>query len=56
MLGGASPSARRADRLAAMRMSFQMLPEQPAPQLLDAIAAADALGYHACYSADEIYH
>jgi 5,10-methylenetetrahydromethanopterin reductase len=33
-----------------------MLPEQPAPELLDAIAAADGLGYYACYSADEIYH
>jgi 5,10-methylenetetrahydromethanopterin reductase len=39
-----------------MRVSFQMLPEQPATQLLDAIVAADALGYYACYSADEIYH
>ena len=39
-----------------MRISFQMLPEQPAPELLDAIAAADGLGYYACYSADEIYH
>ncbi len=39
-----------------MRVSFQMLPEQPAPELLDAIVSADALGYYACYSADEIYH
>jgi 5,10-methylenetetrahydromethanopterin reductase len=39
-----------------MRVSFQMLPEQPAPELLDAIAAADGLGYYGCYSADEIYH
>jgi 5,10-methylenetetrahydromethanopterin reductase len=39
-----------------MRVSFQMLPEQPAGELLDAIALADRLGYHACYSADEIYH
>src|SRR5437763_16199076 len=39
-----------------MRISFQMLPEQPAPELLDAIAVADGLGYYACYSADEIYH
>jgi 5,10-methylenetetrahydromethanopterin reductase len=39
-----------------MRVSFQMLPEQPASELLDAITAADELGYHACYSADEIYH
>lgn len=33
-----------------------MLPEQPASELLDAIAAADRCGYYACYSADEIYH
>jgi 5,10-methylenetetrahydromethanopterin reductase len=33
-----------------------MLPEQPASELLDAISAADRLGYYACYSADEIYH
>src|SRR4029450_12119386 len=39
-----------------MRLSFQMLTEQPAQELLDAVALADRLGYHACYSADEIYH
>jgi 5,10-methylenetetrahydromethanopterin reductase len=39
-----------------MLLSFQMLPEQPAQELLDAVAVADQLGYHACYSADEIYH
>ena len=39
-----------------MLFSFQMLPEQPAPELLDAIALADRLGYYGCYSADEIYH
>ena len=39
-----------------MRVSFQLLPEQPVPELLDAIAAADGLGYYGCYSADEIYH
>ncbi len=33
-----------------------MLPEQPAQELLDSVALADRLGYHACYSADEIYH
>ncbi|HET7445492.1 MAG TPA: LLM class flavin-dependent oxidoreductase [Solirubrobacterales bacterium] len=33
-----------------------MLPEQPAQELLDAAVLADGLGYHACYSADEIYH
>ena len=37
-----------------MLLSFQMLPEQPAPELLDAVALADGLGYHGCYSADEI--
>jgi 5,10-methylenetetrahydromethanopterin reductase len=39
-----------------MLLSFQLLPEQPASELLDSIAVADRLGYHACYSADEIYH
>ncbi len=39
-----------------MRVSFQMLPEQPVIELLDAIEAADELGYYGCYSADEIYH
>ncbi len=39
-----------------MLVSFQMLPEQPAPELLNAVALADELGYHGCYSADEIYH
>jgi 5,10-methylenetetrahydromethanopterin reductase len=39
-----------------VRVSFQMLPEQPATELLNAIAAADGLGYYGCYSADEIYH
>ena len=48
--------AWRADRLAGVQISFQMLPEQPAAELLDAVAAADQLGYYACYSADEIYH
>jgi 5,10-methylenetetrahydromethanopterin reductase len=39
-----------------MLVSFQMLPAQPARELLDAVALADRLGYYACYSADEIYH
>ena len=39
-----------------MLLSFQMLPEQPASELLDAVALADGLGYYGCYSADEIYH
>jgi 5,10-methylenetetrahydromethanopterin reductase len=36
--------------------SFQLLPEQPMDELLESIRIADELGYHACYSADEIYH
>jgi len=36
--------------------SLQLLPEQPADELLRSIRAADELGYHACYGADEIYH
>ena len=39
-----------------MLFSFQMLPEQPAHELLDAVVLADRLGFYACYSADEIYH
>ena len=39
-----------------MLASFQLLPEQPANELLNSIRLADALGYYACYSADEIYH
>ena len=39
-----------------MKLSLQLLPEQPADELLEAIALADRLGYYACYSADEIYH
>jgi 5,10-methylenetetrahydromethanopterin reductase len=42
--------------VAGVRLSFQMLPEQPASELLSAVAAADGLGYYGCYSADEIYH
>ena len=34
-----------------MLLSFQMLPEQPASELLDAAALADELGYHGCYGA-----
>ena len=39
-----------------MLASFQLLPEQPAGELLASIRTADELGYYACYSADEIYH
>src|SRR4051812_32315284 len=39
-----------------MKVSLQLIPEQPAEELLAAVQAADELGYYACYSADEIYH
>ena len=39
-----------------MQVSLQLIPEQPASELLAAIEIADGLGYYACYSADEIYH
>lgn len=39
-----------------MRVSLQLIPEQPVEQLLAAAQAADELGFYACYSADEIYH
>jgi 5,10-methylenetetrahydromethanopterin reductase len=39
-----------------MRVSLQLIPEQPAAELLAAAKAADELGYYACYTADEIYH
>jgi 5,10-methylenetetrahydromethanopterin reductase len=39
-----------------MRVSLQLIPEQPVAQLVEAAQAADDRGYYACYSADEIYH
>ena len=39
-----------------MKVSLQLIPEQPAEELLAAAQAADELGFYACYSADEIYH
>jgi 5,10-methylenetetrahydromethanopterin reductase len=39
-----------------MRVSLQLIPEQPADELIAAVEAADELGYYACYGADEIYH
>jgi 5,10-methylenetetrahydromethanopterin reductase len=39
-----------------MDVSLQLIPEQPAEELLAVVQAADELGYYACYSADEIYH
>jgi 5,10-methylenetetrahydromethanopterin reductase len=46
------------DRLgsSAVQVSLQLIPEQPASELLAAIEIADEVGYYACYSADEIYH
>jgi 5,10-methylenetetrahydromethanopterin reductase len=39
-----------------MKVSLQLIPEQPTEELLEAAQLADELGYYACYSADEIYH
>ena len=39
-----------------MKVSLQLIPQQPAEDLLTAARRADELGYYACYSADEIYH
>src|SRR5829696_6647850 len=39
-----------------MKVSVQLIPEQPAEELLAVVQAADELAYYACYSADEIYH
>jgi 5,10-methylenetetrahydromethanopterin reductase len=39
-----------------MRFSYQLLPEQPLDELLDALELLDQLGFWACYSADETYH
>ena len=39
-----------------MKVSLQLIPEQPMEELLRAAQVADELGYYACYSADEIYH
>jgi 5,10-methylenetetrahydromethanopterin reductase len=33
-----------------MLLSLQLLPEQPAQELLDAVALADGLGYYGCYT------
>src|SRR3954453_12071862 len=39
-----------------MKVSLQLIPEQPVEELVAAAQAADELGFYACYSADEIYH
>jgi 5,10-methylenetetrahydromethanopterin reductase len=39
-----------------MKVSLQLIPEQPVDELVAAAQAADELGFYACYSADEIYH
>jgi 5,10-methylenetetrahydromethanopterin reductase len=39
-----------------VKVSLQLIPEQPMEELLRAAQLADDLGYYACYSADEIYH
>jgi 5,10-methylenetetrahydromethanopterin reductase len=49
-------TGRVSEILGRVLVSFQLLPEQPMGELLESIRIADELGYHACYSADEIYH
>ena len=39
-----------------MKFSYEMLPEQPVPELLEIVDLLDKLGFYACYSADETYH
>src|SRR3954465_8636848 len=39
-----------------MKVSLQLIPEQPVEELVAAAQVADELGFYACYSADEIYH
>src|SRR3712207_8168888 len=41
---------------ATVKFSYEMLPEQPVPTLLEIVELIDKLGFHACYSADETYH
>jgi hypothetical protein len=36
-----------------VKFSYEMLPEQPVPTLLEIVEQIDKLGFHACYSADE---
>jgi len=39
-----------------LRISYQLLPEQPLDELLSTLELLDELGFWACYSADETYH
>ena len=39
-----------------MKFSYEMLPEQPVPALLEIVDLLDKSGFYACYSADETYH
>jgi 5,10-methylenetetrahydromethanopterin reductase len=39
-----------------VKFSYEMLPEQPVPALLEIVELIDKLGFHACDSADETYH
>jgi 5,10-methylenetetrahydromethanopterin reductase len=39
-----------------VRVSYQLLPEQPLEELLDTLELLDQLGFWACYGADETYH
>jgi 5,10-methylenetetrahydromethanopterin reductase len=42
--------------IAAVRFSYQLLPEHPLDELLGTLGLLDELGFWACYSADETYH
>lgn len=39
-----------------MKISFGLLPDHPLPEILESIEAADRLGFHAVYGADETFH
>jgi hypothetical protein len=39
-----------------MRISIELLPDPPAAEVLSAICAADEVGLHTVFLADEIYH
>src|SRR5215211_3514250 len=41
---------------ATVKFSYEMLPAQPVPTLLEIVDLLDKLGFYACYSADETYH
>jgi 5,10-methylenetetrahydromethanopterin reductase len=44
------------EKIAAMRWSYQLLPEHPLDELLCTLELLDELGFWGCYAADETYH